>query len=189
MVEFIIQLETILIHGFAIYCLFYILLQKTLSSDKFLLIKEWDQMAILLFRVGGFIMLMFYLLEWYDSIKVGYVHEQLAFYHRALGSWWFTLFLFPLLHFGMTQFFWNIRLQQANGFRILIALFFLIFPSIDRLTILFTSLHRDYLPSYWTYHSGPFQVHLILYFIGFALLTTILVLVKRFRKKSMDGNV
>jgi hypothetical protein len=77
--------------------------------------------------------------------------ERTGMINRMFGKYWFGIWIQPLFWFLLSQIF-RIKLFSKNILIRIFASFFLIF-SIERLVIISTSLHRDYLPSSWTMYS------------------------------------
>ena len=67
---------------------------------------------------------------------------------RIFEKYWFGIWIQPLFWFALSQIF-RIKLFSKNILIRIIASFFLII-SIERLIIIISSFHRDYLPSSWT---------------------------------------
>lgn len=74
--------------------------------------------------------------------------DKIAFNQRLTGPYWFGYWLQPLFWIVLTQLLWIKALQQSLVFRILLSALFLF--SFERMVIIITSFHRDYLPSSWS---------------------------------------
>lgn len=141
---------------------FYFVLSKW---DKFykasflsLLIIRWALIVI------ASINLIFWLKEfahyWFNGIdQYALYDEQVAFYNRALGEYWYLYWImqigntiFPLLllinYFGK-RYFWVFAFLFFFKFGIF----------MERSIIILTSFHRDFLQSNWTYNH--FELELI----------------------------
>ena len=70
--------------------------------------------------------------------------------NRATGPYWLAFWLVLLLSIVLPQLFW-LKKYRTN---ILLSLLAAASPLYERLIILFTSFHRDYLPSSWETRSG-----------------------------------
>ncbi|NMH29309.1 hypothetical protein [Flavobacterium silvaticum] len=71
--------------------------------------------------------------------------------NRIFGKYWFGYWIQPFLWILITQLLRFIKIRR-NILSRLTAAFFLML-SIERIIIIITSLHRDYLPSSWTMYS------------------------------------
>ena len=93
-----------------------------------------------------------YIIFWLLGTIVYYVEcnseEKNAMIDRIFGKYWFGVWIQPLFWFALSQIF-RIKLFSKNILIRIIASFFLII-SIERLIIIISSFHRDYLPSSWT---------------------------------------
>mgnify|MGYP003479253259 FL=1 len=98
---------------------------------------------------------LLYIILWFLGIFVYYIEssseERTGMINRMFGKYWFGIWIQPLFWFLLSQIF-RIKLFSKNILIRIFASFFLIF-SIERLVIISTSLHRDYLPSSWTMYS------------------------------------
>lgn len=82
--------------------------------------------------------------------------ERRLFILRATGPYWFGYWLQPIFWIGLTQLLRVHNIKKFLFFRILICLFFII--SFERFVIMFTSFHRDYLPSSWSMYTSEFEL-------------------------------
>jgi molybdopterin-containing oxidoreductase family membrane subunit len=96
-----------------------------------------------------------YIILWFLGILVYYVEsspeERTGMINRMFGKYWFGIWIQPIFWFLLSQIF-RIKLFSKSILIRIFASFFLIF-SIERLVIISTSLHRDYLPSSWAIYS------------------------------------
>lgn len=93
-----------------------------------------------------------YIFIWFLGLFVYYFEsnstERAEMINRLFGKYWFGIWIQPIFWFLLSQTFRIKRFSNNILIRIFTS-FFLIF-SIERLVIISTSLHRDYLPSSWT---------------------------------------
>lgn len=93
-----------------------------------------------------------YIFIWFLGLFVYYFEsnptERAEMMNRLFGKYWFGIWIQPIFWFLLSQIF-RIKFFSKNILIRIFASFFLIF-SIERLVIISTSLHRDYLPSSWT---------------------------------------
>lgn len=122
-----------------------------------------------------------YIFIWFLGLFVYYFEsnptERAEMINRLFGKYWFGIWIQPIFWFLLSQTFRIKRFSNNILIRIFTS-FFLIF-SIERLVILSTSLHRDYLPSSWTMYndlgiySSIFILSIILKIIFFVLFVLI----------------
>jgi len=84
-------------------------------------------------------------IAWY----YGYIYEQFAFYNRALGSYWWSYFLMLLMNIVVPLFLFFKKIRRSFLWTFVIVLMINGGMYFERLVILITSMHRDYLPSTW----------------------------------------
>jgi len=137
-----------LLVGFGIYsiifCLFRVILEKRGSQ----LILNIDKLASIVFAIGGLLFfgqILFNLIGSYTSAIDEL--EKYSLLNRMFGPYWFVYWLQPILYLISTQILWIKRVRLNRLLRFLIGLLMLI--SFEKLIIMITSLHRDYLPSLW----------------------------------------
>lgn len=80
--------------------------------------------------------------------------------HRMFGKYWFGFWLQPLLWFSMSQLLRIKSIQKNILLKLIFSFFFIV--SIERIVIIITSFHRDYLPSSWTMTSSSYSSNLFL---------------------------
>lgn len=166
----------------SIPCLFILSKFKTYEelANTSLQILRW------LFIVGALFQLLFYINEaiqflWYGAYdEIAYFPEQIAFYNRAFGEYWyfywimllgnmiFPLFLF-FTYFGR-NYFWVFTM----------AFFFKFGMYMERFEIIVTSFHRDFLTSSWTYYGfEPF-----FWILKGLILTVVLIILSQMKKRA-----
>lgn len=93
-----------------------------------------------------------YIIFWFLGTIVYYVEcnpeEKIEMIERMFGKYWFGIWIQPFFWFLLSQIF-RIKLFSKNILIRIITSFFLII-SVERLIIIISSFHRDYLPSSWT---------------------------------------
>ena len=80
-----------------------------------------------------------------------FTYEEYSFYRRTFGWWWFLQWGDIIICGFLTQLLWIKKLRQSIW---IIPFAALVGIDFERIIILITSLHRDYLPSSWTYYYG-----------------------------------
>jgi molybdopterin-containing oxidoreductase family membrane subunit len=112
---------------------------------------------------------------------------------RIFGRYWFGFWMQPTFWIILSQL---LRIQKiANNilFRIVSSILFIL--SFEKIVIITTSLHRDYLPSSWTMHQeayflpSNFWLALILKIVEFLILVYIFSFIKIFiRRKNFKNS-
>jgi len=62
------------------------------------------------------------------------------------GAYWFGYWIYPLAYIGLTQLLWIDRIRKHSALRFLLAIVILFVISLEKIVILVTSLHRDFVP-------------------------------------------
>ncbi len=82
---------------------------------------------------------------WYN----GYSYELMAFYNRALGSFWWIYFLILFGSIVATFLLMFRKIRRSFVWTFIILLMINSMFIFERLVIISISMHRDYLPSSW----------------------------------------
>jgi len=134
--------------AFGLYSFLFLISSIFINKATF---YKFDEEAKKFISFVGFL----YIIIWFLGIFVYYIEsspeERTGIINRMFGKYWFGIWIQPLFWFLLSQIF-RIKLFSKNILIRIFASFFLIF-SIERLVIISTSLHRDYLPSSWTMYS------------------------------------
>jgi len=134
--------------AFGLYSFLFLISSIFINKATF---YKFDEEAKKFISFVGFL----YIIIWFLGIFVYYIEsspeERTGIINRMFGKYWFGIWIQPLFWFLLSQIF-RIKLFSKNILIRIFAGFFLIF-SIERLVIISTSLHRDYLPSSWTMYS------------------------------------
>lgn len=134
--------------AFGLYSFLFLISSIFIKKATF---YKFDEEAKKFISFVGFL----YIILWFLGIFVYYLEsspeERTGMINRMFGKYWFGIWIQPLFWFLLSQIF-RIKLFSKNILIRIFASFFLIF-SIERLVIISTSLHRDYLPSSWTMYS------------------------------------
>ena len=134
--------------AFGLYSFLFFISSIFIKKSTF---YKFDEEAKKFISFVGFL----YIIIWFLGIFVYYIEsspeERTGMINRMFGKYWFGIWIQPLFWFLLSQIF-RIKLFSKNILIRIFASFFLIF-SIERLVIISTSLHRDYLPSSWTMYS------------------------------------
>ncbi|WP_264550392.1 hypothetical protein [Flavobacterium sp. N2820] len=148
MINIFFNLELLILDFFTAFGLYSFLFLILSIFIKKIAIFQFDNQAKKFISFVGVLYIIFWLL----GTIVYYVEcnseEKNAMIDRIFGKYWFGVWIQPLFWFALSQIF-RIKLFSKNILIRIIASFFLII-SIERLIIIISSFHRDYLPSSWT---------------------------------------
>jgi molybdopterin-containing oxidoreductase family membrane subunit len=131
--------------AFGLYSFLFLILSIFIKKIAF---YQFDNQAKMFISFVG----VLYIIFWSLGTIVYYIdcnpEEKSAMIDRMFGKYWFSIWIQPLFWFALSQIF-RIKFLSKNILIRIFASFFLIF-SIERLIIINSSFHRDYLPSSWT---------------------------------------
>ena len=148
MMNIFFNLELLILDFFTAFGLYSFLFLILSIYIKKIALYQFDNQAKKFISFVG----VLYIIFWVLGTIVYYIDcnplEKSAMIDRMFGKYWFGIWIQPIFWFLLSQIF-RIKFFSKNIFIRIFASFFLIF-SIERLVIISTSLHRDYLPSSWT---------------------------------------
>ncbi len=164
--------------GLAMVLTLMLIARKTMGLENYLTSRHVDSMCKLIIGTGGIVGLAYateFFIAWYS----GNEYERFVFINRALGPYAWAYWTMISCNVLIPQFFW-FRKIRAN---LLIVWILTIFINIgmwfERFTIIVTSLHRDFLPSSWTYYI-PTKIEIATFIGSFGLFFTCFLLFCRF---------
>lgn len=163
---------------FGIYTCSYLFISIFKKNE--ILYRTDNEVCKLIIFVG-----ILYFLAWITAIFVSLINEESRTHllNRMFGKYWIGFWLQPLFWIVMTQLL-RIKKIQKNWILRLLFSFFFIF-SLEKIVIITTLLHRDYLPSSWTMYSDLdffpdyFWLNLIFKIIVFLLFAGIFYVIRK----------
>lgn len=164
--------------SFGIYSILYLLF--SIFSKKEILYKIDNEVCKLIIFLG-----IIYFVIWTIAIFISLADLESRSYllNRMFGKYWIGFWLQPLFWIGMTQLLRIKKIQKNWVFRILFSFFFIL--SFEKIVIITTSLHRDYLPSSWKMYSDLdflpdyFWLYLILKITFFLLFVALFYFIRK----------
>ena len=142
---FALLIDAILV-GFGVYSLIYLLLPKKKRTTALL---QFDQVACLVFAIGGTLGILQFVYGLNETIAGEDGEELFQLTNRMFGPYWFAYWGMILSYYGISQPYWFKKVRSIKWVRVITVI--LTIFSMERLTILITSFHRDYLPSSYTH--------------------------------------
>ena len=139
--------------GFAMVQTLMIITRKVLKLQDYITIEHIESMNKVIVLTGSIVGVA-YLTELFVAWYSGYVYEQFAFYNRALGPYWWSYFAMMGCNVISPQFFWSRTMRRSIPVTFVLSIIVNIGMWFERFVIIVTSLHRDFLPSSWTYYSA-----------------------------------
>ncbi len=125
--------------------------------------------------IVGYAYGMEFFIAWYG----GNPYEKYAFMNRAFGPYWWAYWTMVSCNVICPQLFWFKKIRRHVVIVFIISIFVNIGMWFERFVIIVTSLHRDYLPSSWSYFK-PTWVDICTFIGSFGLFFTLFLLFMRF---------
>jgi molybdopterin-containing oxidoreductase family membrane subunit len=154
-----------------------IITRKALKIEDYITINHMESMNKIIILTGSIVGVA-YLTELFMAWYSGFPYEQYAFYNRALGPYWWAYWIMMSCNVISPQLFWIKKLRRSIVFTFVMSIIINIGMWFERFVIIVTSLHRDYLPSSWTYYS-PSIVEMGIYVGTMGLFFTLFLLFAR----------
>jgi molybdopterin-containing oxidoreductase family membrane subunit len=151
--------------GFAMVQTLMIITRKILKLED---IESMNKVIVLTGSIVGVAYLTELFVAWYS----GYIYEQFAFYNRALGPYWWAYAAMMTCNVITPQFFWFRSMRRSIAVTFILSIIVNIGMWFERFVIIATTLHRDFIPSSWSYYS-PSWVEVGIYLFTFGLFGTL----------------
>ena len=136
--------------GFAMVQTLMLVLRKAYKLEAYLHVKHVEYMNIVII-VTGSIVGVAYITELFVSWYSGVEYESYAFLNRATGPYWWAYWSMMTCNVISPQLFWFKKLRTSLVFSFFMSIIINIGMWFERFVIIVTSIHRDYVPSSWTY--------------------------------------
>jgi molybdopterin-containing oxidoreductase family membrane subunit len=163
--------------GFAMVETLMIITRKVLKLEDYITVAHIESMNKIIVLTGSIVGIA-YITELILAFYSGFMYEQYAFYNRALGPYWWAYWAMMTCNVISPQFYWFKAIRRNIAATFVLSIFVNIGMWFERFVIIVTSLHRDYLPSSWTYYS-PTWVEVGIYTGSIGLFLTLFLLFAR----------
>lgn len=141
----ILRVDIIIAFGFYTVAFFLV---RYFSKHKGLL-NGFDRTAIKVVIFSGIVFGILWIFRLFISyLEIENEMDKIAFTQRLTGKYSFGIWLQPLFWVFLSQLLWYKKIANNLIYRLLLSLMFLV--SFERMVVIATSLHRDYLPSSWS---------------------------------------
>ncbi len=164
--------------GFAMVVTLMVICRKAFGLENLLTIRHLENMNKIILATGsmvGYAYGMEFFIAWYS----GNEFERFAFINRAFGPYAWAYWTMISCNVIAPQLFWFKKFRQSIPVMFAVGIFVNIGMWFERFVIIVTSLHRDYLPSSWSYFRP--SIWDISLFIGtFGLFFTLFLLFVRY---------
>jgi len=149
--------------GFAMVLTLMIVARKTMNLTDYITIGHIESMNKIIIATGSIVGIA-YITELFMSWYSGVIYERFTFFNRALGPYWWAYWIMMTCNVVSPQLFWFKKLRRNVLFTFILSIFINIGMWFERFVIVVTSLHRDYLPSSWSYYKPT--IYEVAIFIG-----------------------
>jgi molybdopterin-containing oxidoreductase family membrane subunit len=164
--------------GLAMVLTLMLIARKTMRLENYLTSRHIDSMCKLIIGTGGIVGLAYateFFIAWYS----GNEYERFVFINRALGPYAWAYWTMVSCNVLVPQFLWFKKIRANLLIVWILSIFINIGMWFERFTIIVTSLHRDFLPSSWTYYI-PSKIEIATLMGSFGLFFTCFLLFCRF---------
>lgn len=141
--------------GFAMVLTLMIITRKVLKLEQYITIGHIESMNKVIILTGSIVGIA-YITEFFVAWYSGNIYEQFAFLNRMFGPYWWAYWTMMTCNVISPQLFWIRKLRRSIGFTFFMSIIINIGMWFERFVIIVTSLHRDYLPSSWSYYVPSF---------------------------------
>ncbi len=164
--------------GFAMVVTLMVLARKAFGLEGLITVRHLENMNKVIVATGtivGYAYGMELFIAWYS----GNHYERFAFANRILGPYAWAYWTMVSCNVIFPQLFWFKKVRTSIPLMFAISILVNIGMWFERFVIIVTSLHRDYLPSSWTYFRP--SIFDISTFVGsFGLFFTLFLLFVRY---------
>jgi molybdopterin-containing oxidoreductase family membrane subunit len=164
--------------GFGMVLTLLIPLRKWCKLEDLITMRHIDVMCKVTLATGsivGYAYGMESFIAWYS----GSPYERFAFINRATGPFAWGYWIMIFCNVVVPQLFWFKRLRQNLALVWVLAILVNVGMWFERFVIIVISLHRDFIPSNWSYYL-PTWVDVLTYLGTFGLFCTFFLLFMRF---------
>jgi molybdopterin-containing oxidoreductase family membrane subunit len=164
--------------GFGMVLTLLIPFRKICGLEDVITVRHIELMGKVILATGsivGYAYGMEMFIAWYG----GNPYERYAFMNRAFGPYGWSYWIMIFCNVISPQLFWFKAVRRNMIVVFIISIFVNIGMWFERFVIIVTSLHRDYLPSSWSYFM-PTWVDVMTFVGSFGLFFTLFLLFMRF---------
>lgn len=137
--------------GFAMVLTLMLVTRKLLHLEDYITIGHIESMNKIIILTGSIVGIA-YITELFVAWYSGNIYEQYAFQNRALGPYAWAYWIMMTCNVVSPQLMWIKKLRRSLWFTFLLSIVINIGMWFERFVIIVTSLHRDFLPSSWSYY-------------------------------------
>ena len=164
--------------GFAMVVTLMIIVRKLFGLEHLMTMHHLETMNKIILLTGtmvGYAYGMEFFIAWYSGAE----YEAFAFVNRAFGPYAWAYWIMISCNVIFPQLFWFKKIRTSIPIMFIISIIVNIGMWFERFVITVTSLHRDFLPSSWSYYK-PTIVDVLTFVGTFGLFFTLFLLFLKF---------
>jgi molybdopterin-containing oxidoreductase family membrane subunit len=164
--------------GFAMVLTLMLVTRKVYKLEHYITMEHIEMMNIIVMVTGSIVGIAYiteFFMAWYSQVP----YEQYAFINRMFGPYWWAYWMMMTCNVISPQLFWFKKIRTNLVITFVLSIVVNVGMWFERFVIIVTSLHRDYLPSSWTYFT-PTIHDIMCYVFTFGLFFTFFFLFAKF---------
>lgn len=178
--------------GFAMVLTLMLVARKVMKLEDYITVAHIESMNKVIVLTGSIVGIA-YITEFFVAMYSGNIYEQWAFARNRVADpfifgplmgvepapYWWAYWSMMTCNVISPQLFWFKSLRRNIYLTFVMSIFINIGMWFERFVIIVTSLHRDYIPSSWTYYS-PTWVEIGLFVGTIGIFMTLFLIFARF---------
>jgi len=138
--------------GFAMVLTLMLVTRVVFGLEDYITINHIESMNKIIVLTGSIVGVA-YITEFFIAWYSGVPYEKYAFINRAFGPYWWAYASMMTCNVISPQLFWFKKVRTSIMWTFILSIVVNIGMWFERFVIICTSLHRDFLPSSWSYFS------------------------------------
>jgi molybdopterin-containing oxidoreductase family membrane subunit len=176
--------------GFAMVLTLMLVTRVVYKLEDYITIEHIELMNKIVMLTGSIVGIAYiteFFIAWYSGVEA----ESYAFINRAFGPYWWAYWAMMSCNVISPQLFWFKKIRTNLVWTFVLSIVVNIGMWFERFVIIVTSLHRDYLPSSWTYFRptiydvGDYVFSFGLFFVCFFLFAKYLPVINMAEVKTI----
>jgi Ni/Fe-hydrogenase subunit HybB-like protein len=164
--------------GFAMVLTLLLITRVVFKLEDYITINHIESMNKIIMTTGSIVGIA-YITEFVIAFYSGVDYEAYCFKNRMAGQYWWAYWAMMTCNVFSPQFFWFKKVRTNIVITFILSIVVNIGMWFERFVIIVTSLHRDYLPSSWSYFR-PTIIDVGIYLFTFGLFFTLFLLFAKF---------
>jgi molybdopterin-containing oxidoreductase family membrane subunit len=137
--------------GFAMVITLLVILRKVFRMEEYITLHHLENMNKIIL-VTGMMVGYAYATEFFIALYSGNTFERFVFLNRAGGPFAWSYWIMVSCNVLVPQIFWFKRMRRSIPIMFAASILVNVGMWFERFTIIVTSLHRDFLPTNWSYY-------------------------------------